>query len=111
MDLAEMKKLFAYEIGEDTEILAAFFSPTKEWWALMVTGENMQSTADQPIIRVYLLKRSGLNWELEEELQAFAFCNVKSALKFTEDLPHMSAFDLMLLMNGHADEIDQPMFS
>lgn len=87
---------------EDLEVLATLYSPEKPNIGVLVTGEDYYEKSTQPVIRVYLIGVNEEQWFIQEELEAFSFWSFKSAKKFVDDLPSMSAIDLLLLMNGHS---------
>lgn len=82
------------------EVLATLFSPAEPNIGILVTGENYEEKTTQPLVCVYLIAFNEGKWFIQEELQAFSFWSFKSAKRFVDDLPNMSAIDLMLLMNG-----------
>lgn len=88
--------------AEDLDVLATLFSPAQKHIGILITGEDYLKEAINPIIRVYLMGLELEEWYIQDELQAFAFYGFKSAKNFVDDLPNMSALDLLLLMNGHA---------
>ena len=86
---------------EGMELLQTLISPVKSDMGIMVLGENYSDGAERPTVRIYLISIEEDEWDLEGELQAFTFPNFGSAKRFVEDLPSMSAIDLLLLLNGH----------
>lgn len=90
---------------EGMEILATLLSPDKPEIGVLVLGEDYQEKSNQPVIRVYLINMYEEEWVIQDELQAFAFWSFESAKRFVDDLPSMSAIDLMLLMNGHSKDM------
>ncbi|WP_033543914.1 hypothetical protein [Planococcus sp. CAU13] len=86
---------------EGMELLQTLISPVKPDMAIMVFGENYSNRTEQPTVRIYLISIEEDKWDFEGELQAFVFLNFESAQRFVDDLPDMSAIDLLLLLNGH----------
>ena len=86
---------------EGMELLQTLISPANSDMGIMILGENYAEGAEWPTVRIYLISIGKDEWDLEGELQAFTFPSFGSAKRFVEDLPSMSAIDLLLLMNGH----------
>lgn len=85
---------------EGMELLQTLISPAKSDIGIIILGENYSDGVERPTVRIYLISIEENEWDLEGELQAFTFLNFGSAKRFVEDLPIMSAIDLLLLMNG-----------
>lgn len=86
---------------EGMELLETLISPAKSNIGIMVLGENYSDGVERPTVRIYLISIEEDEWDFEGELQAFTFLNFGSAKRFVEDLPSMSAIDLLLLLNEH----------
>lgn len=86
---------------EGMELLETLISPAKSDMGIMILGENYSEGAERPTVRIYLISIEEDEWDFEGELQAFEFLNFESAKRFVEELPSMSAIDLLLLLNGH----------
>jgi len=99
MNDENVKILIPEGFEDDMEIITTIFSSTKEV-GLVIAGEDMYPTSEHPILRIYLLENVDLGWTLQEELHAFAFWNYNDAQSFLENLPTMSALDLLIVMNG-----------
>lgn len=89
------------------EIITTIFNSTNEV-GFVIAGESMHPTSKQPILRIYLLANVDVGWVLQEELQAFAFTNYDNAQSFLENLPSMSALELLLVMNGQQQLSEEP---
>ncbi|KQL33343.1 hypothetical protein [Psychrobacillus sp. FJAT-21963] len=86
---------------EHMEVVNLIESPTVEGLAILFLGENLEDNENnKPTIRVYLLKRIQGIFEIEKELYAFSFYNVNKALTFADNLPQMSALELLIDMNS-----------
>lgn len=85
---------------EGMVLLETLISPMLPNTGVIIVGENYEETSVQPIVRVYLITMEE-DWVIEAELQAFAFRDIASANKFVADLPHLSAIDILIQMNGH----------
>jgi len=94
-----VKILMPEEFGDEMEILTTVFTPENEI-GLVIAGENMYQTSENPVIRIFMLENVDLGWALNEELQAFAFLNYDEAQSFLVNLPNMSALELLIIMNG-----------
>lgn len=92
---------------KEMKVLSTIFSPVRDKEGILVAGEGMFPESKQPIVRLYLIKEMGSQWRLAEELQAFAFYNYHSAFTFKENLPKMSALDLIMRMNSSVVNIDR----
>lgn len=88
--------------GFTTEMvyLTTFFSGMQQDTGILIMGENLGAVEKASTLRLYLLKRFDLFWHVQEELQAFAFVDEKSAYSFLEDLPSMSALDLLIKVSN-----------
>ena len=86
---------------EGMELLDTLISPAKSDLGIMILGENYSNGTECPTVRIYLINIEEDEWDFEGELQAFTFPNFVSAKRFVEELPSMSAIDLLLLLNGH----------
>ena len=95
---------YDFELPEEFEgmkLLQTLISPAKSDMGIMILGENYSDGAERPTVRIYLISIKEDEWDFEGELQAFTFLNFESAKRFVEELPSMSAIDLLLLLNGH----------
>lgn len=88
------------EIVENHNVLVTLLSPYHSNLAILITGEDYFQKSTKTIIRVYLITEIRDEWSIQTELESFAFSNYNSANKFINDLPGMSAIDLLILMNG-----------
>ena len=86
---------------EGMELLQTLISPAKSDVGIMVLGENYLAGTARPTVRIYLISIQEDEWDFERELQAITFPNFGSAKRFVEELPSMSAIDMLLLLNGH----------
>lgn len=92
------------EFTEGMEFLSSVFSNVQKQSGILIMGENLDGEEELPVIRLYLLKRCDLYWHVQDELQAFAFPDVLSAYQFLQELPQMSALDLLIKMNSPQTE-------
>jgi hypothetical protein len=83
---------------DDMEIITTIFNLTKEM-GLVIAGEDMYPTSKHPILRIYLLENIDVGWAIQKELHAFAFLNYETARLFLENLPNMSALELLIMLN------------
>ena len=90
---------------DDMEIITTIFSSTKDV-GLVIGGEDMYPTSEHPVLRIYLLEQIDIGWAIQEELQAFAFLDYNTAKLFLENLPNMSALELLVMMNSREDSTD-----
>lgn len=84
---------------DEMEVITTIFNPTNDI-GLAIAGENLHPTSKCPILRIFMLETVDQGWAFKEELQAFAFLNYDDAQSFLENLPTMSALDLLIVMNG-----------
>ncbi|QDY46924.1 geranylgeranyl pyrophosphate synthase (plasmid) [Planococcus glaciei] len=82
---------------EGMELLQTLISPAKSDTGIMILGENYAEGVERPTVRIYLISIGKDEWNIEGELQAFTFPSFGSAKRFVEDLPSMSAIDLLCL--------------
>jgi len=90
---------------DDMEIITTIFSSTKDV-GLVIAGEDMYPTSEHPVLRIYLLEEIDIGWAIQEELQAFVFLDYDAAKLFLENLPDMSALELLVMMNSRKDYMD-----
>lgn len=97
----------AQEFGlpENVEVLDILISVTHPDRAILIAGEDYEENAKQPIIRIYLAELVEDQWANLDELEAFAFGGYREAQRFHDNLPSMSAIDLLLMMNSHNPHI------
>lgn len=88
------------DIIKNIHLLATLLSPSQSSLGILIAGEEYFQESIQPIIRIYLIEESELEWHIQKELETFVFSSYASAKKFVNDLPEMSALDLLLVMNG-----------
>lgn len=81
-------------------LIETLISPMQPNTGVIIVGDNYGETSIQPIVRIYLITWEDDDWVIEKELQAFAFSDMDSAKRFVSDLPHLSAIDILILMNG-----------
>ena len=65
-------------------------------------GDNMDPGIHKEgpsVIRLYLLGKTGDEYHVETELEAFAFDDIDFATVFLNHLPVMSALELLIMMN------------
>lgn len=68
---------------------------------MLILGENFdEEDHNAPVIRVYQLMTIEEKFEIDKELHAFSFLDLPSAISFAENLPRMSALELLLSMNS-----------
>jgi len=108
----EVKILIPEDFKENMEIITTIFSSIKDV-GLVIVGEDMYPTSEQPILRIFLLENGDVGWGLQDELHTFAFLNYDEAQSFLENLPTMSALELLIIMNGqeHSREPAVGLFS
>lgn len=94
----DIKILLPEGFEEDMEIITTIFNSTKEV-GLVIAGEDMYPTSKHPVLRIYLLEQIDEGWAIQKELYAFAFLNYDAAHSFLENLPNMSALELLIMMN------------
>jgi len=88
--------------ADDMEIITTIFSSTKDV-GLVIAGEDMYPTSQHPVLRIYLLEQINVGWTIQEELHAFAFLNYDAARLFLEQLPNMSALEMLIMMNAREE--------
>ncbi|WP_342541938.1 hypothetical protein MHH33_12795 [Paenisporosarcina sp. FSL H8-0542] len=99
----EAVNIFMPENFEDEmEVIATIFTPTNDI-GLAIAGENLHPTSKCPIVRIFMLETVDQGWAFKEELQAFAFSNFDEAQSFLENLPQMSALEMLIILNGQKD--------
>ena len=83
-------------------VLSIAQSPVIEGLCIVFLGEYFSGEAGLPTIRLHLAKLNEQtnNFQLEKELEAYSFMTVEAALEFLEQLPNMSALELILAMNS-----------
>ena len=70
--------------------------------AVVIVGENLDETKlCCPTIRLYLAKRLDHSFECVKELDAFLFDSIDEALKFSNDILHISALELVIQRNKY----------
>jgi len=97
------------ELKVNMIILSTVVSPTKQGIGILIMGENMepkQHSSGLPVIRLYLLNKRNFKYHIEMELEAFAFHDLKSGYEFLDNLPNMSALELILMMNNPDFDFD-----
>ena len=97
------------ELKVNMKILSTVLSPTKEEIGILIMGENMepkQYTSRLSVIRLYLLSKRNFKYYIEMELEAFAFHDLDSAYEFLNNLPNMSALELIIMMNSPKFDFD-----
>lgn len=74
---------------------------------VLVAAENLNKEKEcNPTIRLYLIELLEDQYELTQELDAFAFNCCEQAKEFSQKLPNMNAIDLVLYLNKR-----QPLFT
>ena len=78
---------------------------------LILTG-NMEADSirdeDEPaIVKFYLIKKRGTEFHVDSEIGAFKFEYLEPASRFLENLPTMSALELLLLKNGRGSDLER----
>lgn len=101
MEFEGMELLVPDDFEEEMTVLATLKSPAQAFIGILIAGEDYQEKAKEPVIRIYLLALEDQEWHIADELHAFAFSDYASAQRFVDDLPDMSAIDLLLLINGY----------
>jgi hypothetical protein len=101
MNLNNMRIRVPEEFMEGLTVLATLSSQSQPTVGMLIVGEDYEVNSLEITIRIYLVLLENTEWYIEDELQAFAFSNFESANTFVDDLPNMSALDLLLLMNGY----------
>lgn len=89
---------------EELELLGTLLSPVADNTGVIIMGEDYEDAAAEPTVWLYLIGLIEEKWHIQDELESFTFSNYESAKRFVDDLPSMSAIDLLLLMNGHQIE-------
>lgn len=87
---------------DEMEVISTIFNPTNDI-GLAIAGENLHPTSERPIIRIFMLEIVDQGWAFKEELQAFTFLNYEDAHAFLENLPQMSALEMLIILNGQND--------
>ena len=87
---------------DEMEVITTIFNPTNDI-GLAIAGENLHPTSENPIIRIFMLENVDQGWAFKEELQAFTFLNYEYAQAFLENLPQMSALEMLIILNGQKD--------
>lgn len=96
----QMALNFEKGITENLCILATFLSPHQPDLGILITAEEYFLNPSQLSIKIHLIVRSNSEWHIQKELETLVFSNYSSAKKFVNDLPEMSALDLLLILNG-----------
>ena len=87
--------------------LHTVISPLSEENGVLIAGENLDnSKCCNPIVRLYLITLLAEKYEVTKELDAFTFNCMDEARTFSEQLPNLSAIDLVMLLNK-----EKPLFS
>ncbi|MEB6549048.1 hypothetical protein MXL46_08060 [Heyndrickxia sporothermodurans] len=80
---------------EDAEVVNFAYSPDQPIGILIILEQ-------ETILRFYLLERTSPDqYKMTRELQAFQFFTKEEAVNLGENIEHMSALDLMLVMSTH----------
>lgn len=87
---------------DEMEVLTTIFNPTNDI-GLAIAGENLHPSSKCPIVRIFMLETVNQGWAFKEELQSFAFSNYDEAQSFLENLPEMSALEMLIILNGQKD--------
>lgn len=90
------------DFEDEMEVITTIFTPTNDI-GLAIAGENMYPTSTCPILRIFMLETVDHGWAFKEELQAFTFLNFDDAQTFLENLPQMSALEMLILLNGQKE--------
>ncbi|MGE6415874.1 hypothetical protein ACQKDD_17050 [Planococcus kocurii] len=98
------------QLEDNMKIITTIFSPALSDIGILLAGENYYEQAKQVAIQVYLLGNEKGKWFIQGELQAFIFSSFSSAQRFIDNLPSMSALDLMLIMSGYGSKSHHPIF-
>jgi len=86
---------------DDLEVIHTLKYSKDENVGLLIAGEYANRiNYTNPTIRLYLLNQIKGSFEVTKELDAFSFKTKKEALTFADELPHMSAIDLILKLNS-----------
>ena len=97
---------------ENMQIYTSVRNPSKEDVGILILTGNMEpvSTRDEnepAIVKFYLIKKSGTEFHVESEIETFKFDNLVPANQFLENLPTMSALELLLLKDGRSSDLDR----
>jgi len=94
------------ELQEDMQVLTTIISATMDNIGILIMGENIEPHLEGQlsVIRIYLLGRDDSEFLVEKELEAFAFHDLDSAHSFLENLPNMTALELLIMMNRTDDD-------
>ena len=87
---------------ENMQIYTSVIDPRNVDIAILILTGNMEPVSirdvDEPaIVKFYLLKKWGAEFHVDSEIDTFKFDNLEPASQFLENLPTMSALDLLLL--------------
>lgn len=87
--------------------VSTIISPSSEDTGILVASENFDNCkVCDPTVRLYLLAQVDGIFEVTKELDAFTFSTIEEAQQFSQELPDMTALDLILYINNH-----KPLFS
>jgi hypothetical protein len=84
----------------DMKVMQTIISPVYRHMGILIMGEDMHRGSASPIIRIYQLDKVDNKYLIQNELQAFNFLNYASAKSFLQELPKMSALELLITMNN-----------
>lgn len=84
----------------DLKVLQTVISPVYEHMGILILGEDMHRGSTSPIIRIYLLEKVDNKYLIQHEIRAFNFLNYATANSFQQELPKMSALELLIAMNN-----------
>lgn len=98
------------ELLENMQIFSSVISPKIENRGILILTENIDpaNTHDKAklaIVKFYLLKKSGTEYFVENELMTFKFERLESAVTFLERLPTMSALEMLLLKKSRGVKV------
>ena len=70
--------------------------------AVVIVGENLDNTKlCCPTIRLYLARRLDQSFECVKELDSFLFNSIDEAIKFSQEILHISALQLVIQRNKY----------
>ena len=97
---------------ENMQIYTSVINPKNIDIGILILTGNMEADSicdenEPAIVKFYLMKKLGTEFRVDSEIDTFKFDNLEPASRFLENLPTMSALELLLLKNDRSSELIQ----
>ncbi|MFC4411680.1 hypothetical protein ACFOZY_14910 [Chungangia koreensis] len=88
---------------EQSDVLEKYMNLEKSDIGVLVMGENVNPVSKRPLIRLYLVEKQDEKFNVQKELEAFAFESYGTAHDFLKKLPKMTGVEMLVMLSGKAE--------